>query len=124
MVSERSAAKKAIKTESQDDPELADAISTAHDYQLKLTQENNRHVEALRKQDLGFFGRAFGGEKSAPTYIASIAALIGLFGAGYCLTMAASIHDAAFVDFWSKQTERLVAFAVASLTFIFGRGSK
>lgn len=53
MASDRSEAKKAIIGKSDQDPELAAAIEAGHDYQLKITQENNRHTEAMKKADLG-----------------------------------------------------------------------
>jgi len=63
---DRKAAKAAIKEMQGADPEFDAVQSGAHDFQLKLTQENNRHAEKMREQEIGFFGRAFGGEKSAP----------------------------------------------------------
>jgi len=128
MASDRSAAKKAIKQTSDDDPELDAAFSSAHDLQLRLTQESNRHEEAMRKTDIGFLGRAFGGEKSAPTYIALLVTLLGLGGAFYCWFQVAGAQGtpsgAEMVEFWSKQVERALAFAAASVAYIFGRGGK
>lgn len=128
MASDRSAAKKAIKQSSDDDPELDAALSSGHDLQLKLTQESNRHEEVMRKTDIGFLGWAFGGEKSAPTYIAFLVTILGLAGTLFCWWQAVGTNEtpvsAEMVEFWSKQAERALAFAAASLAFIFGRGGK
>lgn len=128
MASERSAAKSAIKQKSQDDPELDAVLSSGHDLQLKITQEQNRHAEAMHKADIGFLGRAFGGEKSAPTYIAFLAMVAGLVGAFFCWSQAIGsaehVVTAEVADYWSKQAERALAFGGAALAFIFGRGAK
>jgi hypothetical protein len=85
-------------------------------------KEQNRHVEAKMRSDLGFLGRAFGGEKNAPTFVAMIAMLAGLLGAAVGTYMVAK--DPFASEFWGKYIERAIAFASASLAFIFGRGSK
>jgi len=124
MVSDfdRDSAKNSISDRETSDPEMEYALNSASKFQLEIVKENNRHVEAKIAHDLGFFGRAFGGEKSAPTYVALVAMLLGLFGAGVSIYMAA--HDADSIEFWGKQIERSIAFASAALAFIFGRGSK
>ncbi|WP_313057398.1 hypothetical protein [Agrobacterium cavarae] len=123
MAFDRKAAKAAITNQSKDDPEFNEALSGAHDYQLKIAQENNRHAETMRRQDLGFIGRAFGGEKSAPTYIAFLVMLAGMAGTFYCWTQAGAV-ESAVAEFWSKQAERSLAFAASALAYIFGRGTK
>lgn len=128
MASERSAAKSAITEQSQDDPELNAALSAGYEYQLRLTREQNRHAEQTQKTDLGFLGRAFGGEKSSPTYIAFIATAAGAFGAFFCWWQAIATPERPVTpevaEFWSKQAERALAFSAAALAFIFGRGAK
>jgi len=128
MASDRSAAKGAIEESSPDDPELDAALSSGHDLQLKLAQEQNRHTEAMHKADIGFLGRAFGGEKSAPTYIAFIAMVAGLAGATFCWMQAVGTAENPIsietAEFWSKQAERALSFGAAALAFIFGRGAK
>lgn len=128
MASDRSAAKKAIKQSSDDDPELDAALSSAHNLQLRITQETNRHEEAMRKTDIGFLGRAFGGEKSAPTYIAFLVTILGLAGTFFCWWQATGTIETPttpeMVEFWSSQAERALAFAAAALAYIFGRGGK
>ncbi|WP_029073589.1 hypothetical protein [Kaistia adipata] len=128
MASDRSAAKDAIQDKSKDDPELNAAISSGHDLQLKLTQEENRHAEKMHLANIGWLGRAFGGEQSAPTYIAFLAMVIGLGGTAYCWLQAtgtpASPVAPEQAEFWSKQAERALSFGAAALAFIFGRGAK
>jgi hypothetical protein len=124
MASDRKAAKSAIQAQSSGDAELEETLTGAHNYQLKLTQENNRHMEAMRKADIGFLGRAFGGEKSAPTYIAFIATIGGMIGAAVCWGLAGNAEIPVNATFWSSQAERALAFASGALAFIFGRGSK
>lgn len=106
---------------------MEEAINSASRFQLEVLKENNRHIEAKIRHDLGVFGRAFGGEKSAPTYVALVAMVSGLAAVGVSFYMAAhapEVNNAEYVDFWGKQIERSIAFASAALAFIFGRGSK
>jgi hypothetical protein len=117
---DRESAKKSISSKSTDDPELDEAIRAGRDFQLSILKENNRHTEEMKQKELGFFGRAFGGEKSAPTFIAAIGALLGEIGAGYTLVDIQGENTAA----WTQQTEKLLAFTSACLAFIFGRGTK
>lgn len=118
---DRESAKKSISSRETNDPEFDEAFRSAKDFQLDTLKENNRHAEATHSSNLGLFGRAFGGEASAPTYVALIAMLVGFVGAGFSLYMAAKVP--ADGEFWGKQVERLIAFGSASLAFIFGRGS-
>jgi len=119
---DRKAARAAIEESVETDPEFEAAQASAHEFQLKLTQENNRHTEQMRKQEIGFFGRAFGGEKSAPTYVAFIVTVFGLVAAGFCLIMSA--YNPAMNEFWSTQAERAFAFSASALAYIFGRGAR
>jgi len=61
----REDAKGAIIQRDNDDPELDAVLSSAHHLQLHLIKETNRHSEAMRKTELGFFGRIIGGEATA-----------------------------------------------------------
>jgi hypothetical protein len=120
--SDREVAKGSVVQKKDDDPELTDALSGAHGLQLAITKETNRHAEAMHKANLGFVGRAIGGEANAPVVVACIATLFGLICAVGCWIAAAKYPDA--FDFWGKQAERSIAFSGAALAFIFGRGSK
>ncbi|MCK1650473.1 hypothetical protein IVA88_03350 [Bradyrhizobium sp. 149] len=120
--SKREEAKGSVVQKTDSDPELTDALTGAHGFQLALTKETNRHAETMHKQNLGFFGRALGGEATAPVVIACLATIFGLLCAAGCWTVAAKFPDVA--DFWGKQAERCMGFSAAALAFIFGRGSK
>ncbi|KRB61384.1 hypothetical protein ASE04_21190 [Rhizobium sp. Root708] len=122
MAFDRKAAKESIQAKSGDDAEFDEAQVGAHDFQLKIAQENNRHAETMGRQDLGFLGRALGGEKTAPTYIAFFVMVAGLAGTFYCWSQAGATGDA--TGFWSSQAERALAFSASALAYIFGRGNK
>ena len=124
MVSDRKAAKGSVVKKEVDDPELEEALSAATKHQLELKKEDNRHREQMHAQDIGVFGWAFGGEKSAPVYIAAIATLFGLAGAAFCWFQASGVQEVASIDFWSTKAERAIAFSGATLAYIFGRGGK
>jgi hypothetical protein len=117
---DRETAKKSISSKETTDPELDDALKSAKDFQLNILKENNRHLETTHKANLGFFGRAFGGENAAPTFIALTAMIVALVGIGFAYHMAAEVP--ANAEFWGKQAERMIGFASACLAFIFGRG--
>jgi hypothetical protein len=119
---DRESAKKSISARQSNDPEMEDVLDSASKFQLEIVKEQHRHLEVQKMSDLGFIGRAIGGEKNAPTVVALIAMMTGLLGAAVATYMAAK--DPSASEFWGKYIERAVAFASASLTFIFGRGSK
>jgi hypothetical protein len=120
--SNREDAKSAIIHRDENDPELDDVISSAHQLQLHLFKERNRHNEAMQKIELGFFGRIIGGEATAPFVVATIVVFLGFLAAGASWFMAAWEPNQA--EFWAKQAERGISVASAAVAFIFGRGSK
>lgn len=121
MVSERDQAKSDIVKRDADDPELTSALSAGNRFQLEINKEQNRHEEAKRDQELGFFGKWLGGEKTAPVVVAMFVVLIGfLVGIG-CLIEAA--RQPSNAEFWSKQAERGFGLGAAALAYIFGKGS-
>lgn len=122
MASEREKAKGAVVKSDDEDAELEAALASAAKHQLDLKKEDNRHREEMNKMSLGFIGRAFGGEKSAPMFIAAIAAGLAFLAILYTLHQGSSAAPE-MADYWSTQTERLIALMIAALTFIFGRGS-
>ena len=123
MGSERAAAKKAITEREENDPELGQTLTTAHQLQLELAKETNRHTEAKIASELGFFGRLIGGEKTAPVVIALIVVLIG-FGIGIGCLIAAGNAAAEQVALYDKYTERGFAIGTAALANLFGKGSR
>lgn len=122
MASEREKAKSAITVREQDDPELGAALHEGQNYQLEMIRENNRHSEAMRGHDLGFFGRILGGENTAPTVIAALVVLLGFATFVACLFAASQYSDQA--EFWAKQGERGLGVGAAALAYLFGKGSK
>lgn len=121
MVSDREEAKSQIVRRDAGDAELDSALSEANRFQLELAREQNRHEEAKRDKELGFFGRILGGEKIAPTVVAMAATFIGFSVGIGCLCMAGFQHENA--EFWSKQAERGFGLGSAALAYIFGRSS-
>lgn len=124
MASERDAAKSEAAEPESSDPELGKAIVDAQDLANSLhhARENNRHKETLARIELGWLGGFLGGEKTAPTVIALIAALIG-FGISFtCLVLAAKQADRA--AFWSEWSSRALTVSTTALGFVFGRGLK
>jgi hypothetical protein len=79
-----------------------------------LLREKNRHAEQMRRTELGWFGRTFGGEKSAPSFIALFAMCVGFVLAGFCYYQT-SVAVAEQVQFWSSHAERSLAFSGAAL---------
>jgi hypothetical protein len=121
MASDRTDAKRAIVEAEQDDPRHDAVIGQAQNLQLDLLREKNRHAEQMRRTELGWFGRTFGGEKSAPSFIALFAMCVGFVLAGFCYYQT-SVAVAEQVQFWSSHAERSLAFSGAALGFIFGMG--
>lgn len=119
MVSDRRLAKGAVVNKDKADPELDNALSNAHKYQLELTKENNRHTEKMR----GWFPSVFGPKDSAPVFIALIAMILGLIFFGICIYRSAST-DQSISEIWSNWAERSLAFSASCLTFIFGKTSR
>jgi hypothetical protein len=118
----REDAKGAIIRREKEDPELDEVISTAHHFQLQLAKETNRHNEAMRRAELGFFGRILGGEATAPFVIATLVVFLGFLVAACSWFMAA--WEPSQAEFWAKQAERGITIASAAVAYIFGRGSK
>lgn len=121
MASERDEAKSEIVRRDDSDAELETTLRSASHYQLEITKEKNRHEEAKRDKDLGFFGRVLGGEKTAPSVIAMFVVFIGFAVAIGSLVAAGYQPDSS--EFWSKQAERGLGVASAALAYIFGKGS-
>ena len=120
-VSERDAAKSAATNVESNDPELQSTLNVAHDFQIALVKEKNRHQEEQTRIALGIFGKVLGGERNAPIVVASFAALLGFLFAGACLFLAANSPDSN--DFYSDWSERTLAITTLALGFIFGKKS-
>ena len=109
MASDRTEAKRAIVEAEQDDPRHDEVIEQAQNLQLELLREKHRHTEQMRRTELGWFGRTFGGEKSAPSFIALFAMGVGFVLAGFCYNQT-SVAIAEQVQFWSSHAERRSPF--------------
>lgn len=121
MASDRDEAKGQIIKRESDDAELDSALGAANRLQLELTREQNRHEEAKRDKDLGFFGKLLGGEKTAPVVVAMLVVVIAFMTAIGCLIMAA--YQTQQAEFWAKQAERAFGLGSAAVAYIFGKGS-
>lgn len=114
---DRAAAKSAIIKRERGDTDLEDVLSNAHQYQLGLIREQNRHAEEMR----GFFGRIFGNGDNVSLYIAFLGMIVSILIAVGCYI--AAFRDVNQVDFWGKAAERAFAFAGTCLAFIFGKSA-
>lgn len=122
MVSERNAAKAAIQDSNSNDLDLSGTLGDAHQFKIELVKEENRHRESQTKSELGWFGRALGGEATAPIVIAALAALLGFIFAFVCLVLAAfDVKNGSFYSDWST---RAFAITTTAIGFIFGKKSK
>lgn len=119
MASDREDAKSSIVERSASDPELQETLTSAHRLQLAITQEANRHTEAMR----GWFARGLGPADTAPTMIAFIGMLSGLVVAVTCLIGARNAAADA-MQFWGQWAERSLGFAASCIAFIFGKNLK
>lgn len=125
MATEVEQAKEAITDQLENDPELSETFRSAHALQLDLEKEKHRHVETTQKSELGMIGRLLGGERVAPTFIAGLAVILGLIAYGISLWCASHQSESKdLLTFWTQSADRSLAFAAASLAYIFGRGSK
>jgi hypothetical protein len=121
MVSERDEAKLAIREPVETDPELNQVLGEAGQFQIDLLKERHRHAEKLRTTELGWLGKAFGGERNAPTGIAALAMIISFTGSVICLYLAAKNPESK--DFLLDWSGRTLAIGTTALGFIFGQRS-
>jgi hypothetical protein len=75
MEPKRQDAKDAVISWENNDPELEQVLSNAHELQLELTKEKNSHRFAMRKIELGVLGKFFGDGSNTSTFIAFISIL-------------------------------------------------
>ena len=107
MELDRGAAKGAIVSRETADPDLDEALGNAHQFQLGLIKEQNRHKETMRSS----FSRIFGSDDSVPSYVAAMCAIFGLLLVVACYI--AVYRDNSMSDFWGKQAERILGFVAA-----------
>src|ERR1700688_1833411 len=112
----RDAAKGAILSRENADPNLDEALGNAHQFKLGLAKEENRHREAMRSS----FSRIFGNDDNVSSYVAATCAVLGLILTAACYVSI--YYDHSMSDFWGKQAERILGFVGACVAFLFGKG--
>ncbi|XHC13089.1 hypothetical protein ABWH98_09665 [Labrenzia sp. ac12] len=118
--SEREAAKKAVVSVDNDDPELDAALANASKHQLDLKKEDNRHKETMNKQNLGFVGNILGDGRNTAT-TAAIMVIIFSFVLSLILYVAA-FNQPETKEIWMTNAERAFAAGIAALAYVFGKG--
>lgn len=116
MASDREAAKGAVVKKDDEDPELDNALAAAAKLQLELKREENRHAEAMNKQNLGFVGQWVGDGKNLPTTAALVTILLAIF-------VAIGLYVAAYnqpqtTEVWTNNAERSLGIALAALAYV------
>lgn len=122
MASEREAAKGAVLQKENADPELDSALAKAALHQLELKREENRHKEAMNRQNLGVVGNLFGDGKNIPTTAALLTVVLAFI-------VAAGLYVAAFAKpeagtLWAAHAERALSVALAALAYILGKSTR
>lgn len=121
MEPSRIQAKKGIVKKEQTDTQLTETQLAAHQMELEVTKEQNRHEKDMRSTELGFLGWFFGDGRNTQTFVALIAVFSGLFIFGTCLF--AAYRKPAEAQFWSDAGLKALAFAGTSLGYLFGRSA-
>lgn len=114
-------AKKGIVKKDQAGTPLTERQHEAHQMELELTKEQNRHEKDMRSAELGFLGWFFGDGRNTLTFVAFMAVFSGLTIFGTCLV--AAYKKPADAQFWSDAGLKALAFAGTSLGYLFGRGA-
>jgi len=114
-------AKKGIVKKDQAGTPLTERQHEAHQMELELTKEQNRHEKDMRSAELGFWGWFFGDGRNTLTFVAFMAVFSGLTIFGTCLV--AAYKKPADAQFWSDAGLKALAFAGTSLGYLFGRGA-
>lgn len=114
-------AKKGIVKKDQPDRQLTEKQLAAHQMELEITRESNRHEKDMRSTELGFLGRFFGDGRNTQTFVALIAVFSGVSIFATCLFAAYCKPTEA--QFWSDAGLKALAFAGTSIGYLFGRGS-
>ena len=114
-------AKKGIVKKDQTGTPLTEKQVAAHQMELEITKEQNRHEKDMRHTELGFLGWFFGDGRNTQTFVALMAVFLGLLIFATCLFAAYRKPDEA--HFWSDAGLKSLAFAGTSLGYLFGRGT-
>lgn len=117
----RAGAKAAVSDKDAADPELMAGLAAANDYRLKIA--DHQHAQALFDKELGWLGRFLGGERNAPTAVASISL-------GLCILVFFSMYlFAAFGNLSDEKSKLIVsaadkcmALGTLALGYVCGKG--
>ncbi|WP_353718199.1 hypothetical protein [Dyadobacter sp. 676] len=121
MEPSRIQAKKGIIKKEQTDTQFTEKQAAAHQMELEITREGNRHEKDMRSTDLGVLGRFFGDGRNTQTFVAFMAVLSGVLIFDICLI--AAYRKPAEAQFWSDAGLKALAFAGTALGYLFGKGS-
>lgn len=121
MEPSRVQAKRGIIKKDQTGTPLTEQQLIAHQMELEITKEQNRHEKDMRSTELGFLGWFFGDGRNTQTFVALIAVFSGLVIFGTCLI--AAYRKPADAPFWSDAGLKALAFAGTSLGYLFGKGA-
>jgi hypothetical protein len=121
MEPSRTQAKRGIVKKDQTDKLLTEKQLAAHQMELEITKEQNRHEKDMRHTELGFLGRFFGDGRNTQTFVALIAVFFGVSIFATCLI--AAYRRPSEAHFWSDAGLKSLAFAGTSLGYLFGRGT-
>jgi hypothetical protein len=122
MASERDQAISSVSAEtvqSNESEKLEVALSQGEGIQrLAMAQS---HEMNMRRAELGWFGKVFGGEAHASIVVAFVVIILGFTGAIGLWVVA---YYSGKPEFWSSEAHISLAAATSALGFVFGRGSK
>lgn len=124
MASERDEALNAVVATEITDQDLSQSkiLVALHEAEVtKRLELSHAHALTMRKAELGWFGRALGGESNAAVVIAFFVVVLGFSVAiGLWITAA---HTGQYA-FWSSEAHMALGAATTALGYVFGRGSK
>lgn len=100
-------------------PSLRDAMSSADVLKSELQQQ--KHLQAMKTKERGWFGIVFGTESLAAIVIAAAVILMSFATAVGFELLGARTHQ---TEFWSHEAQPVWAIVTAALGFIFGRSNK
>lgn len=132
MASERQRTKGLIRDTQADDPELEEALAFAVRRNLEITQENNRHKEALQSQELvskellqsqelGSVGKWLGGQNQSASNAATVIAVLAL-GAVLVCVVAMVVHPQS-ADAFERPLTICAGLVTTALAYLFGARS-
>lgn len=121
MALDRAGAKAAVSDKDSDDPELSAGLDAANDYRLKIAE--HKHAQTLIDKELGWLGRFLGGDRSAPTAVASIALGLSIivFFSMYLLAAFGDLTDDK-AKLIVSAADKCMALGTLALGYVCGKG--